>query len=102
MSTISTSFYLVVKAAVDERGYCRSRPTFRAAKNKPRTAADEIAVAVSLNIPASLFRRPQLQAVITVPDDQAPAKISADVQDNIAQAIRDQLGLAVTIQVAGS
>lgn len=97
--TIEVTFYAVVHASIDDRNWLKGKPTVRATAKKPALAKDEVPVQVTLSLPKALFRRPQITASIRVPDDLAPAEISADVQDNIAQAIRNQLGFDVRITV---
>jgi hypothetical protein len=92
--------YLIVKANVSPSGtYCNGRPTVRVAKNKPDTLANEVAIKVSLDLPIGLFRRPQLSATISVPEDTLPVEISADIQDNIVEAIRQASGMDVKLTV---
>jgi len=67
-------------------------------KNKPATGKNEIAIKLSLELPDALFERAQLEAKIVVPDDQAgTVDISADVEDNIASVLGEQLGMVVHV-----
>lgn len=97
--TVEVTFYAIVHAVIDERDWVKGKPTVRVTAKKPALAKDEVPVQMTLSLPKALFRRPQITARVAVADDLAPAEISADVQDNIAQAIRDQLGVDVRITV---
>ncbi len=96
-------FYLVIQGK-PQRGYTDKSKApiepgaMRITKQKPDTAADEIAVRVVMEIPEALFRRPSLEASITIPAGSSrDAVITAEVQSNIAAIIREQTGLTVTI-----
>lgn len=67
----------------------------------PALAAGEVVVKVNIEVPVALFERPQLQATIVVPasDVSAPV-IDAKVQDNIAAALSEQLGIRVEVSAA--
>ena len=72
----------------------------RVTKNKPGLNWDEIAVGVSLDIPKQLFLKPQISASITIPEDAiSPKEITAEVSDNIKEAIIEHTGLDVKIEV---
>lgn len=100
MSTVELNCYLIVKAKVVEgRSYVDGKPTVRVSKNKPRTEANEVAIKINLELPIGLFKRPQIVANISVPPDTSPTTITAEVQDNIANAIRESSGMDVRIVV---
>lgn len=99
MSTVSVEFYLVVKAEVQDNNYVRGRPSVRVTKQKPSLEKNEVPVKMELRLPTSLFKRPQITAEITIPETSAPASISAEVADNIADIIRTETGLNVTLKV---
>lgn len=64
--------------------------------NEPRVGRDEIAVKIAVELPASLFERPQLQANITVPESQIqPLTIDLQTSSNIEDVIRQNLGFDV-------
>ncbi|GAB3937358.1 hypothetical protein [Larkinella terrae] len=87
---MKTSFYLVVN----------SNGTVRTVKNRPGLDSNEISVQVALQIPDALFRKPQLQATITIPDDSVqPIVIEPDVQNNIKDAIEQATGLEIKLTV---
>lgn len=92
--------YLVVKAVVGDNGFVRSRPSVRVTKGKPDIGKDEVPILIKLDLPSGLFKRPQLTAEIKVDSEIAPISIDADVQDNIAEAIRQQLGVDVVLAVS--
>lgn len=83
-------FYLIV----DQSGSVKTR------KTKADVAWSEIAVMIRLSVPDQLFQKPQLTATITVPQDAATAPvISSEVQDNIAQAIKEHSGFNVSLRI---
>ncbi|GAB3927780.1 hypothetical protein [Larkinella terrae] len=87
---MKTSFYLIVN----------SNGTVRTVKNRPGLDFNEVSVQVSLQLPDALFRKPQLQATITVPDESVqPIVIEPDVQNNIKDAIEQATGLEIKLTV---
>lgn len=77
-----------------------SRGSVKATKNKPSLDWNEISIQMNLVIPDSLFRKPQLSANITIPDEAALSKvISADVQDNVKEAIEQATGMEVKLNL---
>lgn len=99
IGTVDVTFYIVVHAELTDRDWIKGKPTVRVTKGRPALAKDEVPVQMTVSLPKALFKRPQITASVTVPDDLAPAEISADVQDNIAQAIREHVGMDVRITV---
>jgi hypothetical protein len=101
-NAVDLSFYVVVGATLRGSGsstYCH-RAAVRVAKNKPTLAPNEVPVRIHLSLPLSLFQRPSLEASISVPAENVSAPlIDADVQQNIAKAIRDAIGMDVRITV---
>lgn len=94
------SGYLIVKYTPCGNGRVGVKPAVRVAKNVPRLDANEIALKLKLELPDELFKRPQLEASITVPRDAVtPAVVSAEVGDNIREVVRQQLGIDLTIQM---
>lgn len=98
IQTIQVSCYLIVKSDPAPSGYCKST-SIRVTKGKPDTAKNEVAIALTLQLPAGLFRRPSLKATVTVPEDNAPVEITADVTDNLAAVLREHLGVDVRLSV---
>lgn len=100
MSSVSIEFYLVAKADI-QGSYVKGRPSVRVTKNKPSLEKNEVPVKMRLELPIGLFQRPQITAQIKVPDSEAKPHISASVADNIADIIRQETGLNVTLTVDG-
>ncbi len=96
-----TSFWIKIRAYPSK--YCKGKWECRGAelrKNKPSTGPNEIAVKVNFEVPNSYFNVPEFEASIQVPgysDDRTT--IEADVQDNIAELISEQLGVKVHLEV---
>lgn len=65
---------------------------------KPSVGRDEVAVKIAVDLPASLFLRPQLEARISVPETAVtPLVVDLETQDNIAELLSQQLGFDVRI-----
>lgn len=101
VNPIEVRCHLVVAQSFRE-GYGGSlnphgRPSVRVSKGRPQCASDEVAIAINLSLPRSLFLRPNLVATISVPDNQAPITITPDMQSNIAKVVADQLGIVMQI-----
>lgn len=75
----------------------------RVSVNKPAVSSDEIAVKVAIELPATLFQRPNLEARITVPERAVqPPTISLEVIDDIERMIVANTGFDVKlVQVGG-
>lgn len=85
---MKTSFFLTVN----------SKGTVKTTKTRPILNWDEIAISVSLNLPSSLFQKPQLEAVIDVPETAVqPLTIETDVANNIQEAIQQATGYEVRL-----
>lgn len=99
-NTVKIAFHLIVGQYFEERGGIMrpdGKPALRVAKNRPDCKAHEVAVYVELDLPAALFLRPNIRTKIVVPDNAAPLVITPQVQENITQVLRDQLGINVII-----
>lgn len=97
---VNIDFYAVVKASF--RNYDNSldgKPSVRACKNKPALDFNEVPILISLSIPKSMFMRPQLQAKITLPEQDVNKEISVEIQSDIAKAIEQAVGMSVTLNV---
>lgn len=70
----------------------------RVAKGKPSLHANEVAIRLDIELPISLFRQPDLVAKIEVPAERVPFVITPEVQQNIAEHLREQTGFTVRIQ----
>lgn len=68
----------------------------RLTKGKPATKSDEVAIKLSGSIPDALFRKPTLHASINVPDIEQPV-VDADTQAEIAELLKDQMGINLVI-----
>jgi len=74
--------------------------TAKISVNRPYMAVDEIAVLLSLDIPDALFTKPKLVAEIKVPETSVtPEQMTAEVTDNIAEAIKSVTGLEMRVSV---
>jgi hypothetical protein len=72
----------------------------RATKSQPGLGWDEISIGMTLEIPDKIFQKPILNASITIPEDVAmKSPISAEVRDNVAEAIEQSTGLKFVIKV---
>lgn len=85
-----TNFYLVVN----------SNGTVQAKKMRPKLAQNEISMFINLVLPQALFQKPQLSAELTIPDSAAiPQEITAEVQENVREAIEQASGMHVTLKL---
>jgi len=96
-TTVEIEFHAVIRQKFGAGGWATGRPAVRVSKGKPFCEPDEVAVAIRLQLPASLFKRPQLRADIVVPEGMAPTVITPEIQQNIADVVRDQLGIVLHI-----
>lgn len=93
---METSLWVKVKGRKFYRGW--EAGAIKSSKNKPPTGKDEVAVKITLDLPDSLFERPQIEARIEIPKDSVtPPKVDAEVQDNIAEVLTSQLGMKVHV-----
>lgn len=84
------AFYLVVN----------NNGTTRTCKKKPDLAWNEISIAMRMELPDSLFTKPQLSATITVPNEAAMQQaIEAVTTDNVKAAIETAAGMKVRIDI---
>lgn len=91
--TVTVDFYAIVSQRLTTYGSLQGKPTVRITRNRPDCDASEVAVRISLLLPDALFKRPSLQATIKVDDDVAPVLVDADVADNIARVVKEQMGI---------
>lgn len=95
--TRNSDFYLVVSA----KGW--NALTGRLATKVPSLKAGEVVMKLSLNLPGSLFERPQLQASITIPEDSVSAPvIDAKTLDNVREVLAQQTGMDITVRLVES
>lgn len=75
----------------------------RITKGRTGPKFDEVVIGLDLNVPDALFKKPQLSAVLTIPESAAmPAEIPVDVMANVQEAIRAASGMEVQLSVVGS
>jgi len=91
--TVNVDFYAIVSQRFSTYGSQTGKATVRLTRNRPDCDATEVAVKISLSLPDALFKRPSLQASITVDDDVVPVLVDADVADNIARVVKEQMGI---------
>lgn len=78
-----------------------SNGSTRITKKRPGLDWDEIAIALDLEIPDQIFRKPHLSAEITIPDEAAmPSVIDAAVSENVRDAIEQATGLEFAVRIA--
>lgn len=97
MSTVNVSFYLIVGQEFTAGGFKTGRSSVRVAKTKPSCGPNEVAMKLAVDLPESLFKRPQLSATITVPESQAPMVITPEIEQNIARVVQEQLGITMRV-----
>jgi hypothetical protein len=97
MSFVQTGFYLIVGQYFKDSGFTDGKPSVRIAKTKPRCEPHEVSIWLTVNLPESLFKRPSLQAKITVPAAAAPMVITPEVEQNIARVVQEQLGITMHV-----
>lgn len=90
--------YLVVQG---KKGHYRdwALQGFRCLKTKPDLARDEVAIKVSLRLPAALFEKPLLAASIAVDGDVPAIELEQKTIDTIQDVIRAQSGLDIKLEV---
>lgn len=77
-----------------------SNGTLKLNKQKPASKYDEVVIAVKLELPDSLFKKPQLSASIKVDEDTVrPFIIDANAVSGITEAIKTQTGLDCNITI---
>lgn len=95
MNTVAVEFYLIIGQRISSRGWTEGKPSVRVSKGKPSCEPHEIPLLLKLELPVSVFQRPQLMASIKIGDDAAPPVINASVQENITALLKEQLGVTV-------
>lgn len=87
---MKTTCYLVVN----------SKGSVRALKSQPNLNWDEISIGVNIELPDSLFRKPQISGKIVVKEeDVTPFEINAEIQNNIAEAVKEHAGVDVKFEI---
>lgn len=74
--------------------------TFRTTNRRGSVKPGEVAVNVTVRLPASLFQKPNLRAKIDVDHSKVTAPVvDASVVENIKQTLESNLGMSVEIVV---
>lgn len=77
-----------------------SKGASRLTAGKPGLDWDEVTIQLSIDLPDALFKRPRLEANITVPDEAAASEtINAVVSDNVQEAIEQATGLTFSVAI---
>ena len=96
---VMKEFYLIVGARINPSGWQDGRTTIRTTTTAPSLAKHEVAMKIKLELPKALFQRPQLTAKISVSEEVAPLEITPDIQDTIAESIKEATGMNITLEV---
>lgn len=76
----------------------RSKPSTRLTVQPPALESHEVAVQLNLEVPEELFRKPRLEASITIPAEGiTPPPINAEVIDNIREIISKEIGVDLSV-----
>lgn len=77
-----------------------SKGSMRVMKTKPGLGWNEISIAINLELPDALFKKPSLHAEIKIPDSAAsPSEVTAEITDNIKAAIEQAAGMEVRLTI---
>jgi hypothetical protein len=69
-------------------------------KGKPNLDFDQVAVALDIELPDMLFKKPHITASIKVDEHNAtPFTIDAETEDNVRNAIETATGLVVKLSI---
>jgi hypothetical protein len=105
MNNLEVSCHLIIGAGTirgtGQEAWHSGKPSVRVAKSKPALRSNEIAIALKLTLPLALFQRPDLNAEIVVPAEKKPFLITPEIQQRIAEQIREQTGFTVALTVTG-
>lgn len=83
--------------AIKKNGW---RTSVRTTKTKPKLDFNEISLKLELDLPDALFTTPALEASIVIPASSVQNPIiSAEVTDNIVEAIQTATGVQVKLIV---
>ena len=78
-----------------------SKGKARLTKSQPGLDWNEVSIQLEINLPDALFKKPRLEASITVPDEAAKTDvIKSVVTDNVADAIEQATGMTFAISIA--
>jgi hypothetical protein len=85
-----------VKADPRWTGQLKARMTSKLPKMDP----GEVAITVNLKVPSALFKRPQIQASISIPESAVTAPVlDASVLDNVREVLEQQTGFDVQVSL---
>lgn len=95
----STSFYVIMQT---HKPYMmkeiRADRLIKRTDRPPATAPGEVPILVSVTLPLSLFETPRISVTVDVDDNNLePINVSADVEEQIAERIRDLVGVSVYV-----
>lgn len=66
----------------------------------PALTSGEVPIKLNVSVPDALFKRPQLQAQITIPESAVTAPVvSAEVLDNVKEVLSQTTGLDVQVSL---
>lgn len=91
---VSGEFYLVIH----RKNY--STLSARLTSRTPDLEAGEVAIKLNVNVPETLFKKPQLQASVTIPEDSVTAPVlNAQVLDNVKEVLAQTTGMDISLRV---
>lgn len=91
---LSSDFYLVVR----QKGY--SSLGARLGTHAPSLDKGEVAIKLNVQLPETLFAKPQLQATVRIPESAVSAPvIDATVLDNVKEVLEQQTGMNITLRL---
>jgi hypothetical protein len=95
MAMRSGNYYLVVRAGKYSRDL-----RARLASGLPALAKGEVAIKLSVDVPAAMFLTPQIQAKVIIPENSVSAPvIDATVLDNVREVLEQRTGFDVSVSV---
>lgn len=72
----------------------------RLTSRTPALSKDEVAIKLDICVPDALFKRPQIQAKVVVPEDAVTAPVlNAAVLDNVREVLQQQTGMDVSVSL---
>lgn len=74
--------------------------SMKLSRTEPAVSRNQRKMKLDVTVPKSVFRTPELRAVISISDDDAPPVISAEVQARAAEALRDVIGVDIALSVS--
>lgn len=89
--------YLIIRAVNGRYGIT---PRVDLRDREPVLKGNEMSLKLQLDLPDALFKRPQLEAKLVVPETAVPPiKITPETTSNIEKIIRETIGLNVVVSV---